>query len=177
MKKIIVALLVIIALPFIAALFTTKEYHAWGSVNINRPIKDVFDYIVLLKNQENYSTWAEMDPEMKRIYQGTDGTVGFIAGWESQKEDVGVGEQEITAIDPYKRIDYELRFKTPFESTAPAYMTVESILPNETNVQWHFDGKMDYPMNIMLWFMDFETMISNDFDKGLDKLQVILEKK
>lgn len=177
MKKIIVALVVIIALPFIAALFTAKEYHAWGSVNINRPLNDVFDYIVLLKNQENYSAWAEMDPDMKRTYQGTDGTVGFIAGWESQKEDVGTGEQEITAIDPYKRIDYELRFKTPFEATDPAYMTVDSILPNETNVQWHFEGKMNYPMNMMLWFMDFEVMLSKDLDQGLDKLKVILEKK
>jgi hypothetical protein len=31
-----------------------------------------------------------------------------------------------------KQIDFELRFKVPFESTAEAYMITEVISPNET---------------------------------------------
>ena len=52
-----------------------------------------------------------MDPDMKKTYRGTDGTVGFVSAWDSEKDDVGKGEQEIIKITDGERIDYELRFQ------------------------------------------------------------------
>ncbi len=37
-----------------------------------------------------------MDPNVKLIYTGTDGTVGFKSAWSSDVKNVGVGEQEAT---------------------------------------------------------------------------------
>ena len=96
---------------------------------------------------------------MKKTYSGTDGTVGFVSAWESDNKDVGIGEQEIKKITEGERIDFELRFFEPFESTDPAYMTTESVSENQTKVKWGFNGHMDYPMNIMMLFIDFEKMI------------------
>jgi len=116
-----------------------------------------------------------MDPNMKQTYSGTDGTVGFISAWESEDRNVGKGEQEIVAIVEGKRIDYELRFIEPFESTSYAYMTTDEVSENETLVKWGFDGRMNYPMNLMLLFMNFEEMIGEDLQHGLENLKVILE--
>jgi len=175
MKKFLYIVLGIIALFFIVAAFAPKDYSVVRSVEINQPKDVVFSYIKYLKNQDNFSKWANIDPDMKKTFKGTDGTVGFISRWESEDKNVGIGEQEIIKIDEGKRIDFELRFEKPWESVSPAYMTVESVSGGATKVNWGFEGHMDYPSNIMLLFMDMEEMLGNDFQTGLDNLKDILE--
>lgn len=175
MKKILLGLIILIAIPFIVALFLPTDYHVERTASIDRPIEEVFNYVKFLKNQDNFSTWAAKDPGMKKTFTGTDGTVGFISAWESDNKEVGVGEQEITKIVPNKRLEFELRFKKPFESTAPAFLATESLSPNQTKIIWGFDGHMAYPSNLFLLFMDFDKMIGKDFEDGLTKLKGILE--
>lgn len=174
-KKITIGLSIVILVPFIAALFIRNDYSVTTAITINRPVSEVFDYVVHLKNQDNFSVWANMDPNMKKSYLGTDATVGFVSRWESEHPDVGVGEQEIKRIIPGERIDFELRFFSPFEATEPAYMTTKALDNTQTLVTWGFSGHMDYPSNLMFLFMDFEGMIGNDLQQGLTNLKVILE--
>jgi len=175
-KKIIITLAVILAIPLIVALFSADSYDVEREVVINQPKDLVFNYVKYLKNQDEFSKWARMDPDMKKSYRGTDGSVGFVAAWDSENPEVGKGEQEIIAIVDGKRVDFELRFFTPFEATEPAYMITEATSANQTKVKWGFSGHMAYPMNLMLLFMDFEQMIGDDLQTGLDQLKVVLEK-
>ncbi|SDS29161.1 SRPBCC family protein [Gramella sp. MAR_2010_147] len=175
LKKILIVLVIIIAIPLIVALFVQKDYAVEREIVINQPNEEVFDYVKYLKNQDNYSKWAMMDPDMKKTYKGTDGTVGFVSAWDSDNEEVGKGEQEIVKIDEGRRIDFELRFYEPFESTEPAYMTTEEVSNDQTRVAWGFSGHMDYPMNLMFLFMDFEEMIGDDLQTGLENLKSELE--
>ena len=177
LKRILIVLGIIIAIPLIAALFVKKEYTVERDITIHKPKKEVFDYVKYLENQNNYSKWAMMDPDMEKTYRGTDGTEGFVSAWNSSKEDVGSGEQEIKKITEGERIDFELRFFKPFESVSPAYMTTEAISENETKVTWGFEGHMNYPMNLMMVFMDFEKMIGDDLQTGLSNLKEILESR
>ena len=176
LKKFIIVLAIIVAIPFITALFIKKDYQVERVIVINQPVNEVFNYVKHLKNQDNFSKWASMDPNMQKTYRGTDATVGFVSAWASDNPDVGVGEQEIKSIIPGKRIDYELRFLSPFQATEPAYMTTVTVGDNQTEVRWGFSGHMDYPMNLMFLFMDFEAMIGADLQQGLDTLKVVLEK-
>jgi len=175
LNKILIALAILIAIPLIVALFVKKDYAVEREITINKPKQEVFDYVKLLKNQDNYSKWATMDPNMEKTYRGTDGTVGFVSAWESKVDSVGVGEQEIKRIVEGERIDFELRFIKPFEATEPAFMTTEAVSENKTNVEWGFSGHMEYPMNIMMLFMDFEKMIGDDLQTGLNNLKRELE--
>lgn len=177
LKTILIAVGILIAVPLIVAIFVKKDYEVEREITIDKPKEEVFDYVKFLKNQDNYSKWATMDPDMKKTYRGTDGIVGFVSAWESDNKDVGKGEQEIKKITDGERIDFELRFFEPFESTEPAYMTTESVSENQTKVKWGFSGHMDYPMNIMMLFMDFEKMIGDDLDTGLKNLKAVLEAK
>lgn len=176
-KKILIALAILIAIPLVVALFVKKDYAVQREIVINSPKQKVFDYIKYLKNQDNYSKWNNLDPTMKKSYRGTDGTIGFVARWESDNNEVGTGEQEIKKITEGERIDFELRFIKPFEATEPAYMTTEAIDTNQTKVAWGFSGRMEYPMNLMLLCMDMEEIIGNDLDTGLKELKNILERQ
>ncbi|MCV9927812.1 SRPBCC family protein [Flavobacterium sp. LS1R49] len=174
-KKIILGLLSIIILALIFALFLPNEYHVEREVTIDKPNDSVFNYVKYLKNQNKFSVWAKIDPDMKTTFKGTDGTVGATFGWESKNKKVGVGEQEITKIVPGERLEFELRFKVPFESTDAAYMTTEAVSPTQTKVKWGFDGQSPYPMNLMLAFMNMDQMLGEQLETGLQNLKVIQE--
>jgi hypothetical protein len=174
-KGIFLFLLGIIALVLITALFVKKDYAVEREIIIEKPRMEVFNYVKFLKNQDNYSKWASMDPAMKKTYRGTDGAIGFVSAWESANEEVGTGEQEIKAIVEGERIDFELRFLKPFEATEPAYMVTEPVSDTQTKVKWGFSGHMKYPMNIWMLFMDFEAMIGADLQTGLDNLKKVME--
>jgi len=175
-KFVLIGLVSLVALLLIVAMFTKKDYGVIREVVINKPKSVVFDYVKLLQNQDNFSVWANKDPEMKKDFHGTDGTVGYVSTWDSKMKDVGTGEQEIKKIVDGERIDYELRFIKPFASTSFAYITFEGISEAQTKVAWGFTGKMNYPMNLLLLTMNMEGMIGKDFQEGLNKLKAILEK-
>ncbi|KIO52729.1 SRPBCC family protein [Flavobacterium hibernum] len=176
LKKILVILILIVAIVLVAAYFMPKNYAIEREITINKPVDTVFNYVKYLKNQNQFSVWANIDPKMKSTYKGTDGTVGSISAWESEVKEVGVGEQEITNITEGKRIDFALRFKKPMEDTAVGFMSTESVTANQTKVKWGISGVMPYPMNIMLPMMKMDQMIGNDLQKGLENLKDKLEK-
>lgn len=176
LKNVLLVVAIIVAIPLIAALFVNGEYAVERQIIIDKPNQEVFEYVKFLRNQDNFSKWGTLDPDMKKEYRGVDGTVGFVSAWEGN-EDVGKGEQEIVNIIKGERIDFELRFIEPFESTSPAYMTTESVTDNQTRVRWGFSGKMPWPMNLMLLFMDMEDMIGDDLSDGLSSLKAVLEQE
>lgn len=175
LKWILIVIVVIVAGLAIAIMAIDPNFSVEREVTINKSKDVVFDYIKYVKNQDNYSVWQSMDPGMKKEYSGNDGTVGFIASWESENPDVGVGEQEITKIIDGERIDMRLRFKSPWESESDAYLAANAVNDSVTTVTWGFTGNMPRPMNLFLLFMDMEAAVGNDFQTGLDNLKGIVE--
>lgn len=165
----------LIAALLLAGLLISKDIRATREIVINKPVNEVFNYIKYLKNQQNYSKWATLDPNMKNDFRGTDATVGFVNSWVGNKK-VGEGEQEITGIVEGKSLSTDLRFIKPFKSLAKAQMTTEAVDANSTRVTWGFESKMNYPMNVMKLFMNMEKAIGNDFATGLQNLKGVLEK-
>jgi hypothetical protein len=113
---------------------------------------------------------------MQKTYTGTDGTVGFMYAWDSTNKKAGKGEQQISAIKEGERIDMDLHFIRPFEGRSVAYMTTTPVSSEQAKVKWGINGKMNYPMNIMLLLMNMEKMLGKDLADGLSNLKVILEK-
>jgi hypothetical protein len=177
LKRILIVLAVFAVVILVAALFMKKDYAVVREIAINKPKHEVFDYVRNIKNQNFYSVWNMKDPNAKMSYKGTEGTVGFTSSWESDVRGVGTGEQEIKKIVEGDSIDMELRFKKPMEMTDYAYMATEAIDSTQTKVKWGFYGKMKYPMNVMLPFMNMDKMLGGDLETGLGNLKAILEKK
>jgi hypothetical protein len=176
LKIFLIVIAILVAIPLITALFVKKEYTIERSVNIDQPKQVVYDYVKLLKNQNDYSVWSKIDPNMKKEFRGIDGTVGFVSAWDSPVKEAGKGEQEIIRIIEGERIDYEIRFLEPMVSTDNAFMALKSNNETSTTVTWGFFGKIKYPMNIMLLFMDMDAMLGKDLEGGLKNLQTKLER-
>jgi uncharacterized membrane protein len=165
----------VIALVLIVAIFTKKEYVVERDISINRPNQQVFDYVKLLKNQDHYNKWVMTNPNMKKDFRGTDGTVGFVYAWDGN-EQAGAGEQEILNIVEGQRIDAEIRFVRPFKGLANT--TTQTIAEgDQTKVKWSFNGKMPYPFNAMALFVNMDKHLGKDMEIGLQNLKKILESR
>jgi len=176
MTTIITILLVlagIIALILIIALFMKREHYVKCDIIINAPRQKVFDYIKLLKNQDEFNKHAMAGPDRKREFKGTDGTVGYIYAWGGDKN-AGVGEKEIKNIVEGKRIETEIRFVKPMRATASIIMDTESLSGDQTKVSWSNAGVLKYPLNILIPMM--EKHVTKDMDSSLSTLKNILEK-
>jgi hypothetical protein len=172
LKTILIVVVILIAIPFIIAIFVAKDYSIQREVVINEPKKEVFNYVKHIKNQDEYNVWTMADPNMKKTYSGTDGTVGFVYSWNGNDQ-VGEGEQELISIKEGERVDMELRFKRPFESKGYAFMETENA-NGGTKVTWGMKGHNPYPMNFMNIFMG--STIGSALEDGLTNMKNNLEK-
>jgi hypothetical protein len=145
------------------------------SIVINRGSRFVFDYLRFTKNQDNFSVWNMNDPNMKKNYEGSDGTVGFIYRWDSDMKNVGAGKQEITGIEEGKSIDYTITFSRPMQNTGKSIFRVTASGENSTSVIWIFDSPSKFPMS--LFSPIFKRMLGKDLEKSLTNLKTILEKE
>lgn len=89
----------LIVLLLLIAFIEKNEYSILSEIVIDKEKDVIFNYIIHLKNQEQYNKQIVTDSNVKITYTCTDGTVGFTSAWESGKRNIG-GEQEITATMP-----------------------------------------------------------------------------
>ncbi|OYX85026.1 MAG: hypothetical protein B7Y83_06245 [Flavobacteriales bacterium 32-34-25] len=171
-KRIVFGIVAFIVLLLVVALFIPKDYTVSVSTTIDKPKSEVFDYVKQIKNQEKYSIWVMQDPNIVMDYQGTDGTVGFKASWNSKDDNVGEGSQQITAITD-GRIDVDLHFERPMKGDEKAATIVEAVSENQTKVTSEFYGHSDYPMNLMS--VIGKKFITDAQTQNLANLKKILE--
>lgn len=175
MNIILIILLVfaiLIAFLLFLALVTRKSYHVERDIIINKPRQEVFDYLKMMKNQEQYSVWVMRDPTNKTTYTGVDGTVGALCQWEGEGQ-AGKGEQEIVKVEEGKMTEVETRFERPFKNIGYTKLITEDAGPHQTKVTWEMDGKNKFPMNLMNLAID--GLLGSDMAKSLANAKAILE--
>lgn len=175
LKGLLIGLVALLALLFVVALFTPKEYTVSVSETINKPKSSVMSYVTLLRNQEQYSEWVKADPNLHPEIIGIDGTVGAIQKWNSKDDNVGEGEQQITSLTA-DRMDVDLRFKRPFEGNAKAANIFKAISDNQTQITAEFYEKASFPLNLMSYFIG-KKMIEETQKKNLHNIKTILEQQ
>ena len=158
----------IITLLLIIGLFTKKEHYVKREVIINAPLQKVFDYLKLLKNEDEWNKNDKTDPNKKQEFRGKDGSVGFIIAFTGNKN-VGVGEKEIMNIIEGERIEIEMRFVKPLAFTATLIIDTESLSDNQTKVSLSHYGTLKYPLNIMIKI--FEKLFEKQMDISLTNLK------
>lgn len=164
-----------VSIVLIVALFVKKDFEVKRTVEIERNVTDVFDYIRYLENHEQFTVWSQLDPTMTKTYSGPDGHVGGLYKWNSTLEEVGAGEQEIVELKENDRLVFDLRFKKPWESEAIATMQLEETSSTSTKIDWSVRGETPWPWNITLLFMDMDGELGPDLEKGLLNLKNTLE--
>ncbi len=172
LKILLYLLLGLVGLLVLLGLFARKDYHIERSIEIDAPKALIYEHVRFFKNFESWSPWAKLDPAMKTTITGTDGEPGVTYSWKGN-DDVGTGQQIITAMTA-NRIDMEVHFKEPFESTSPTYLIFEA---NEakTKVTWAFDMHVAFPWNGLAMFTDMDAAIGKDYEQGLENMKAVCE--
>jgi len=163
----------LVVVACLSAAMLPARYIVARDIIVNRPRAQVFGYLRLLRNQDNFNKWIMSATDMKREFRGTDGTVGFVYAWEGKR--AGKGEQEIVRIEEGDTVETELRFVKPFRDVAQVQLITEFISPEETRVVWTFSGKRNFGMKLMHRILNMRKMMSRDLDTGLITLKKELE--
>lgn len=172
---VLIIIAVLLAIVFIGAASLSNEYTIARSTSINRPVQDVFAYIKLLKNQEQYNKWVMTDPNARITMRGVDGAPGAVYAWDSDNKQMGKGEQEIKAIAEGKSIDHEIRFEKPFKSVCWVRLNTTPISGNETTVQYSFGGVRSFGMKIPHFLFNLSKVLGKDVEISLANLKKVLE--
>jgi len=172
LQRILLGLVVLVFLVVLVGFFLPASAHVERSTTIDAPPATIFALVNGFRSFNNWSPWAERDPQAEYLYEGPDSGVGATMRWASQNPQVGSGFQKITASEPYKRIQTHLDFGS--QGTAQAFFDLQPTAAG-TAVTWGFDT--DFGMNLVSRYMGlmFDNWVGADYEAGLANLEILAE--
>ncbi len=171
LKFLLGAILLLAAIVVVGGFLLPDQVHVERAIVIERSPAQVHDILNSYKRFNEWSPWAEKDPNAIYTYSGPAAGVGAKLAWVGNKE-VGSGSQEIIASVPDQRVETALDFGENGKGTAAFVLTPEG---QGTRVAWGFDTDFDGNL-IGRWFgLLMEKMLAPDYEKGLARLKTLLE--
>lgn len=171
-KKILVGLGSLIVLVVAVGFLLPSTVHVERSIMVDAPAAAIFPWVNDFKKSNQWSPWADRDPEMKREISEPSFGVGATLSWESDQDDVGTGSQTIVESVADKRVVTELDFGEQGGGKA-SFDLVEG--DGSTEVTWAFHT--DFGMNLVGRYVGlmFDGMIGPDYEAGLVNLKRTVE--
>jgi hypothetical protein len=169
LKKILIALAVIVVAFLGYASMQPDEYRVERSAPMAAPAEVVFEQISDFRKWAAWSPWEGLDPKMQKTFEGPERGVGASYAWKGDDK-VGSGKMTITKEDAPRELGIELEFLEPMASTADTTFTLTSQNSEQTQVTWAMAGKNNFMGKVFCVFMDMDKMIGADFEKGLAQL-------
>ena len=142
------------------------------STEIAAPPEKVFALVSDLRRFNEFSPWAELDPNTTYAFEGPETGVGQTMSWSSDNTNVGSGSQTIFEYQPPTHVASELDFGSMAKSVATWDLSPSA---TGTTATWGFKSDLDgIPAK---WFgLMFDRWIGADYEKGLAKLKAAAEK-
>lgn len=171
LKKIFSVLLVLIASFIVFVASRPSEFRVSRSVLIPAPTQQVFSKVNDLKEWENWSPWAKIDPACKTTYSGSASGVGAEFAWAGNNK---VGEGKMTIVDskPSELVRIKLDFIKPFSASNMAEFNFKAV-DQQTEVTWSMYGQNGFLGKAISIFMNCDKMLGAEFEKGLNQLKQV----
>lgn len=177
LKKIGIALLVLVLLLIAGSFFLSSKSHVERSIVIKASDSLVFDKINNLKNFITWMPWAKKDPAIQMDFFGAEKGLGQGYTWRSDKSEVGNGKMTIVQSTPNTMVVMEMEFEGMGKSGATFTLNKEA---EGTKITWALDSNgegmpamLTVPHKYMSLFMD--KMVGPDFELGLNNLKAACE--
>ena len=170
---------ILLALGILAILFIVviagrpDEFKVLRATKISAPPEQVFPHVDELRKWDAWSPWAKIDPNCKMTYAGPSAGVDASHSWAGNNK-VGEGRMTITESRASELVGFKLEFLRPFKATNAAEFTFKAV-GNQTEVTWSMTGKNNLFFKVFGLFMDCDTMVGKDFEKGLASLKAVAE--
>jgi len=172
-KKILIALAVVLALFLVVVAAQPGEFRVERSAIVSAPAAAVFAHVNDFHRWEAWSPWGKLDPGMKTTFSGSAAGVGAIYYWIGNDK-VGEGRMTIVESGQGTLVRIKLEFIKPFASTSDTAITFQPD-GGGTRVAWVMSGPLGFIEKAMCLFKNMDAVIGPDFEKGLAQLKAAAE--
>lgn len=150
------------------------EYRLMHQITIAAPASAIFPHVNDLRQWEDWSPWAKLDPNARISFQGPLAGPGAMFHW-SGNDKVGAGTMTITESKPNLRIATRTDFTRPFEGSGNSDF-IFSQNGDQTNVIWTMTGRVDFIGKAICLVMGADRALAPDVEKGLQQLKAVSER-
>lgn len=173
LKKLLLAILALFVVGVVAIVIAAStqpsEFEVKRSATIDAEPSAVFPHVNNFRRWEDWSPWADLDPDMEITYSGEDEGEGAVYEWSGNQE-AGSGRMTIVESTADEHVEIKLEFLAPFESMSTTEFHFEPV-DGQTEVTWTMRGENDFMMKVFRLIADMDEMIGADFDRGLAQLE------
>lgn len=143
-------------------------------VRIAAPPEKVYALVSSIRRFNEFSPWAEIDPNTKYTFEGPETGAGQKMSWDSADPNVRRGSLTIVDAVPGRRVGTEL----DFEGMAPASASFE-LAPDGsgTAVTWGLKAPLNGAAERWFGIAMMDRIVGGMYEKGLAKLKAIAEKE
>ncbi len=152
------------------------RYHVERTITVAAPSSVVFAQVDDLHAWAAWSPWEKLDPAMHKSFAGPSRGVGASYAWQGNDQ-VGAGKMTIIAERPPHSVRYKLEFRAPFVASADGSFTFARNGASSTVVTWAMDGANNFVGKLFSVFMDMDTRVGGDFERGLAQLKAVAERE
>ncbi|MCB0402445.1 MAG: GyrI-like domain-containing protein [Flavobacteriales bacterium] len=174
MKKILIAVVALIAVYLILALVGPSGYRVERQTKIGASVDVIFDQTTVYSNWAAWSPWAKLDPNAKYEIKDDNQAVGASMSWDGNPENVGKGQMVTTKIEENKTFVYQITFISPWEMTSNGGFIYEQD-GDSVLLTWYDEGEFGFFARPMMLFMSVEDQIAPSFEQGLADIKQICE--
>lgn len=170
--------LIIGLITFVAFLHTwaKKEFDLSRTIVINRSKAEVYAYVRQLRNQREWVSWFERDPNTQFKYKGEDGKEGASAYWKGNNK-VGEGIQRIVKIKDGKVMEVQILLLKPYKTLCLIYFGVKEVEAEKTKLVCGLRGAHRFPASVLMLFYGMEKAFGAGLERGVGNLKRALESR
>jgi len=168
---------IVVLVGLLAAYVATRpsEFAVTRSATFAAPAAAVFAQVNELQKWEAWSPWAKKDPKAKSTYSGPAAGKDASMAWAGNNE-VGEGRMTIMESKANELVRFKLEFFKPFAATNEAQFAFKAE-GDRTTLTWTMTGTNNFVAKAMGLVFDMDGMVGGDFEKGLEGIKGIVEKK
>jgi hypothetical protein len=175
MKKLLLVLVILVLGALAAGMVMPTDYRLERKAVIAADSAKIHQWVADLKRWDEWTPWKEADPESVTTFGTTTSGLGASQTWTGSD-----GDGELTIVDssPDTGIAYDMAF-IDGDTRVPAKGAIRyrGAQGGGTEVIWTMEGDTEKMGVLRGWFaMLMPSMVGPYFDKGLEKLKVVVEK-
>ena len=169
LKSLLIGILALGILAGVVGLFLPNEIRVERDILINAPQDVVFSQVNSLEQFNQWSPWADIDPDTKYTYSDPDAGVGAEMTWDSDNGNVGSGRMQIIE----SRDSEWVKSRLEFGWGSPAEASFQ-LSPAEggggTRVVWAFYTYLEGTIE-KYFGLKMDDWIGQAYEKGLQRLK------
>jgi carbon monoxide dehydrogenase subunit G len=173
LKKILIALLAIVAIFVIVVAVQPSEFRVERSTKIAAPAETVFAQVNDLHKWDAWSPWAKLDPDAKIGFEGPESGVGATLHWSGNRQ-VGEGTMTIAQSRPNELIKIKTDIVKPMQVSNSSEFNLKPD-GDQTQVSWAVHGHQNFIGKAFCLAMNGKKMMGEMLDKGLAQLKTVAE--